>query len=247
MFSGIDNRKVGVAVCAVWSLATVVSASIIFASWSQTEFTAVERDKNWNGLNLYLRELGFTDFEVSDDAFPEQTTKFASYAYRENVHTICEIGFNAGHSAINWLVANPYASVISFDHGNLPFTVPASDWIKEKYPGRLELVIGDPASQIPALHAERPDLVCDIIHIDAGHSDTVQEDSSAYLHAMVQLSAKENVLLMDNTVCDMPWCAGTEAALDAAAEEGIVYNYESYSFYSQGKRLRGFSVGRYQV
>ncbi len=44
---------------------------------------------------------------------------------------VCEVGFNAGHSALSWLLARPDSRVLSVDVGNLAPSTNASDtWLK---------------------------------------------------------------------------------------------------------------------
>ena len=101
---------------------------------------------------------------------------------------VCEVGFNAGHSALSWLLARPDSRVLSVDVGNLAPSTNASDtWLKlysrhaadhlyERFPGRFALVLGDSTAAVPALSGmlwnagSRP---CDVIFLDGGHDEDV--------------------------------------------------------------------------
>jgi hypothetical protein len=48
---------------------------------------------------------------------------FAQLAKKSNISNICETGFNAGHSAITFLWANPQAHYYGFDIGDMPWTI----------------------------------------------------------------------------------------------------------------------------
>ena len=52
------------------------------------------------------------------------------------IKTICETGFNAGHSAAVFLNANPHARVISFDLGQFDYTLRNLRLMKEMFPDR---------------------------------------------------------------------------------------------------------------
>ena len=70
-------------------------------------------------------------------------------AARAPLHTVCEVGFNAGHSALLWLLGAPRARVVSFDIGLYPALVGAR-WLSRRFPGRFTLVQGDSAVSVGA-------------------------------------------------------------------------------------------------
>ena len=47
------------------------------------------------------------------------------------VRTICEIGFNAGHSAAMWLLANPRAKVVMFDMFTWKYSGENADFLRQ--------------------------------------------------------------------------------------------------------------------
>merc|ERR1712137_559577 len=57
---------------------------------------------------------------------------------------ICEVGFNAGHSAAVWL-HETNARLIEFDYGSLPYSNGARALIEALYPSRTAFHIGDSA------------------------------------------------------------------------------------------------------
>ncbi|CAM9373070.1 unnamed protein product, partial [Choristocarpus tenellus] len=49
----------------------------------------------------------------------------------DRVTTVCEVGFNAGHSALNWLLnSRPDTKVISFDLGEHPYVGHAAQFLQ---------------------------------------------------------------------------------------------------------------------
>jgi hypothetical protein len=114
----------------------------------------------------------------------------------ERVKTICEIGFNSGYSALNFLSSNPTATVISFDDFHHSYSPAASIALSEIFPGRkLITIAGDSRFSIPQFYhlmkQQRDELkqqhnitstptelagnipLCNLIFIDGGHSSDV--------------------------------------------------------------------------
>jgi hypothetical protein len=94
-----------------------------------------------------------------------------NFADDARVVRICEVGFNMGHSvslsqhlmflfpvivdirslqAINWLISNPVAEVLSFDIVRTRYAAAAINAVHELFPRRvLNLVVGDSAFAVP--------------------------------------------------------------------------------------------------
>ena len=53
----------------------------------------------------------------------------------ESIQNICEIGFNAGHSALNWLSSHPTAHVTAFDLGQHQYSAHAVNFLSQYFPG----------------------------------------------------------------------------------------------------------------
>lgn len=99
--------------------------------------------------------------------------------FRQGVNAawrICEIGFNAGHSALLMLVGRPATPVVFtvFDIGHHAYTRPALKYIESQFPqARIEYMEGDSTITMPAWVAKRPEMVnsYDLVHVDGGHSE----------------------------------------------------------------------------
>lgn len=106
---------------------------------------------------------------------------------------ICEIGFNAGHSALVWLTASPRITYTAFDIGTLPWSSASAAFLKRTFPARFKFVLGE-AGPGPALkdyaarikqeggHAKFDAYSdsappCDLLSVDAMHTfDAVLAD-----------------------------------------------------------------------
>ena len=89
---------------------------------------------------------------------------------------LCEIGFNAGHSALLLLLSggNRVIDFTVFDIGEHKYTLPALSYIRSHYPlVRTEYVEGDSTATMPAwIQRNKPLLgTYDVVHVDGGHSE----------------------------------------------------------------------------
>ena len=102
------------------------------------------------------------------------------------VKTICEVGFNVGHSAAVWLLANPTLTVYTFDVFNHRMSMSALRYLQAKFPSRIVPFKGDSLQRVP--REELPQ--CDVVHIDGRHSyehvvqDLVNMQQHASPHAL---------------------------------------------------------------
>lgn len=77
------------------------------------------------------------------------------------VHQVCEVGFNAGESALLFLEATGDAKLTSFDLGK-PWTKRASDRLSRVYGDRFKLILGDSHEAVPRHIAMNPEWLCDV-------------------------------------------------------------------------------------
>jgi predicted O-methyltransferase YrrM len=92
--------------------------------------------------------------------------------------TICEVGFNAGHSAVVWLEATR-AKLVEFDLLNLDYSRASRRFVESRYPGRITFHQGPSRLTLP-LYAERvangTAPACDLWLLDGDHGKNVQHD-----------------------------------------------------------------------
>lgn len=86
---------------------------------------------------------------------------------------ILELGFNAGHSALLFLLGcDPDALVEFMDVGLHPYVRPCFEYLSKISPVKKSLLIGDSLQVLPkiALKDKQRDIY-DVIHMDGGHAD----------------------------------------------------------------------------
>ncbi|CAL1167756.1 unnamed protein product, partial [Cladocopium goreaui] len=176
------------------------------------------------------------EIEGHSNMVPEAVEVMNEIASEPSIRTVCEVGFNAGHSALRWLLRTK-AKVYSFDLGNHPYARPAAMWLSNQFPGRLDMTWGDSLATVPAFHREHPDVKCELIFIDGGHSYDVAIRDLKNFAALANL--KNNVLLLDDTFLD-----DVRRAWDEMLDMGYVEEFRSYNGeISVGSY--GFTLGRY--
>jgi hypothetical protein len=86
------------------------------------------------------------------------------------VRTICETGFNAGHSSFAFLTASPHVVVHSFDLGKFRYSRPMAKYLANVFSNRLAVHFGDSNDQVPLFNGQHPDFTCDLMFVDGGHN-----------------------------------------------------------------------------
>ena len=141
--------------------------------------------------SLHKRLLAMIDKLIESDPqaaeggshqWPEQQLiyqRLATLPHLGAAPTICEIGFNAGSSALLWLVAQPSARVYFFDLGIHRGVDAAYRWLVEEpalnASGRLHLIRGPSNETVPRFHANHPHVRCNLLSIDGGHERPVAQ------------------------------------------------------------------------
>ena len=155
------------------------------------------------------------------------------------------MGFNAGHSALLWLLAGA-TRVISFELGQYTYSQLAAGWLLDRFPGRLHVVLGDSHKSVPAFHAMYPYERCDIVLVDGGHTTEDAWDDLIHLKEMVDLgpdARKGHILMVDDTNYLTVGAAWAEAqAHGIAIEDGEVrshYATENYFPFSGSLHWNG--------
>ncbi len=90
-----------------------------------------------------------------------------SVAHLPNISIVCETGFNAGHSAITFLYANPKIKYIGFDLGDMPWSEAAVKYVKYLYGDRFEYHKGFTKDTLKPETLKGQ--VCDFLSVDADH------------------------------------------------------------------------------
>ncbi|MCB0309637.1 MAG: class I SAM-dependent methyltransferase [Bdellovibrionales bacterium] len=151
---------------------------------------------------------------------------------------ICEVGFNAGHSAAAFLGARDNTQVLSFDLGEHNYVQLAKRVIDLVFPRRHVLVLGDSTFTIPLLRdfIGVPEGSVDLIYVDGGHIAPVPEldlrNLLFYLH-------KGGLVMLDD-YCEAHGSDGVLAAWDSAVSAGKVELIDG----PHQVRDRGWLLGR---
>jgi predicted O-methyltransferase YrrM len=140
-------------------------------------------------------------------------------ARNPSLHTVLEIGFNAGHSSFVFLEARPDIQVVSFDLGEHSYVTYAKEFIDKRFPGRHELVLGDSTVTVPQYAARNPEAKFDLAFVDGGHDYPV---ALADLRNCQQLVQPGGLVIMDDMLWWRSWGAGPVRAWDELTEAGIV-------------------------
>lgn len=173
---------------------------------------------------------------------PKVYTAFANLG-NECVTTICEIGFNAGHSALRWLWAAPQANVIMFDLWEKEYNEKAEEYIRSPRndhlkPNRLKIIKGNSLLTVRQFHADHPLTKCNIISVDGGHSYEVALKDILNMHFLADKNF--HILFVDDTNCDAYWCV--DKSTQEAMRMGVIRRLDGWS---EANNTRGLTVMQY--
>jgi hypothetical protein len=151
-------------------------------------------------------------------ANPAQIQDYARYARAlPPSSTICEIGFNCGHSTATLLEANPTVHLVNFDLSTklYPWSAAAKLWFRRRYGERLTLVEGDSTKTVPSFFASHPSVRCDLAIVDGKHD---------YVHPMLDIvlvaqGCKCGATLVADDLCNASACTAHD---DRGFNQGAV-------------------------
>jgi len=118
---------------------------------------------------------------------------------RENLYILCkksknilEVGFNAGHSVLLYLYANPNISIRTFDICSHSYTELCANYIQHMSGVDMVLFKGDSQVTLPEYNEN---MLFDLIHIDGGHGVDI---AKADLINCKKFSDKNTLLIFDD-------------------------------------------------
>jgi hypothetical protein len=190
----------------------------------------------WAELNEVLRPFVLVEGFVAQE--PEEVKEYVSLARDLYVKTICETGYNAGHSTLLWMLANPEAQVYSFDLGQYPYTIASVAWMEKKFPGRFHFTKGNSVETLPKFIVDNPHVRCDVTVVDGGHDFPI---ASADLLNMQALASSNGRVILDDTPCAVTWCMGPSLAWTSMLEQNRVVPVKSIPM----GPYRGFVTGQF--
>lgn len=158
--------------------------------------------KNYTNNDLTLFEGNYLynhQTDTQSDDINKQINLF-SIGKLNTSQNILEIGFNAGHSALIFLLANPSSKIYCFDICHHKYTKPCFDYLDRNFPGRLTLIEGRSVEKMSVFKNQFPDLMCDVVHIDGDHE--MSNANGDFFHSLAY--AKYKAFLIFNNI-DMEW------------------------------------------
>ncbi|KAJ3334980.1 hypothetical protein HDU93_006897, partial [Gonapodya sp. JEL0774] len=117
---------------------------------------------------------------------------------------------------------------------------PARAHIHSSFPGRFHIEDGDSLMTVPWFQMANPDVKCDLIHVDGGHSYQMAYADLWMLRVMA--NRQRHVVLMDDLNCQTPSCEGPMRAWEEGKSQGWLRERSCYSFVN---RTRGWCAGEY--
>lgn len=197
--------------------------------------------ENWYGrLEELLEKKGLEITEGHTEGkgkYAAQTEEYDYLAQKAGLGTVCEIGFNAGHSALRFL-AQSNASVYEFDLGAHHYSKVSANFLSKAFPERFHIAWGDSRTTVPAFHRKNPSVRCDLLVVDGFHSYSA---AKADLENFRMLAAVDHVLIIDDTPCNQEWCHGPTKAWADKVSEGCIKQHKVVPLGPD----RGYSVGHY--
>jgi hypothetical protein len=155
--------------------------------------SGVELEGNLFYFHLYRPAIG----DAPDEGRVAKRRNFQRTLYGQR--SLLEIGFNAGHSALLALDANPELTYVGIDIASNPYTVACGEILRFAYGPRFQLHVGDSRIVAPRLIIQSGAYQFDVVHVDGGHDPlTAQLDLSSALLAC----KPEGIVLMDDTGAD---------------------------------------------
>jgi hypothetical protein len=114
---------------------------------------------------------------------------------------ICEIGFNAGHSCMLFLLGrdNSPLEFTIFDIGGPRYTRPCLEYIKHKFLHvDFEYIEGNSIITVPEWMKQHPELIgtYDVVHVDGGHAENCIFNDMRNTDILVKVNG---IIIIDDT------------------------------------------------
>jgi hypothetical protein len=142
-------------------------------------------------------------YHQSTNRFAELHSKQMNLIWAGSTATkrICEIGFNAGHSALLFSLPNQDKEIefTVFDLCEHSYTKPCFGYLKNKFASfKFELIEGDSLVKIPKFLEEHPEVIgtYDVVHVDGGHTEECAYNDFIHAFKMVRIGG---LIIVDDT------------------------------------------------
>eukprot|EP00993_Chasmostoma_nieuportense_P002028 NODE_285_length_2489_cov_17.958510_g264_i0.p1 GENE.NODE_285_length_2489_cov_17.958510_g264_i0~~NODE_285_length_2489_cov_17.958510_g264_i0.p1 ORF type:complete len:813 (+),score=125.11 NODE_285_length_2489_cov_17.958510_g264_i0:57-2441(+) len=139
-------------------------------------------EHNWHHLTALNNRVRASHAQMEGGVLYKHHSRFEVCQSRSRVrrnlvslarcaNLILEIGFNAGHSTLLMLLANPDCTVFIFDTCQHPYTLACAQYLQEAFGHhRVHLTVGDSTYTVPQFQASHPQLQFDLFHVDGDHT-----------------------------------------------------------------------------
>ncbi len=207
---------------------------------SREEFYPADWIKKRQEFELQVIQLTGDALEGHSGQYTQQGKLYWKLAKLTFVKQICEIGFNAGHSAFTWLSANNKTNLLSFDLGIHKYVRPMVKYIKQKFKDRLKIYYGHSGMSVPFASKEFRHK-CDLLIIDGGHDfNTAKLD---LLQMKFLANTKHNLIILDDFPAERNKDSVGKAWIEVI-QEGLIRSLLECALDSDGQS-RGLSIGTY--
>lgn len=117
------------------------------------------------------------------------------YYLAKSANNILEIGFNAGHSALLFLLANNHSKITLFDICEHPYVETCFRFLNMMFPNRLTLIKGNSLYTVAKYYLENPDKKFDLIHVDGYHDP---DHVGVEILNVRNLAHKDTIVILDD-------------------------------------------------
>lgn len=182
----------------------------------------------------FLNTQGVEQFSQKN---PQQIDSLKRLVSGDDIKSVLEIGFNAGHFSDNFLSSNPNIHVLSFDLGIHDYVGVGKAFIDQTYPNRHSLILGDSRISIPMFSDKNLGAKFDLIFINGGSDyDTSKSD---FLNCKC-LAHKDTIVIMNSSSQDN----GDSGVWTDAIETGYLFESGKEEYEESGC---GMSWGKYNM
>lgn len=162
---------------------------------AQLQFIIEQSNEKLEGNCFYEHQ----SLNFRTELLPKQVNLFWAAQQVKN-RRICEIGFNAGHSMLLFLIANPeIEEVFIFDLNAHQYTEPCYKYIHSSFPTvKINFLIGDSKETLSSFTHQYPQYLeqFDLVHIDGGHLEDCVKNDILYGEKLVSVNG---LLIIDDT------------------------------------------------
>eukprot|EP01029_Cantina_marsupialis_P017755 TRINITY_DN39_c2_g2_i1.p1 TRINITY_DN39_c2_g2~~TRINITY_DN39_c2_g2_i1.p1 ORF type:complete len:426 (-),score=127.35 TRINITY_DN39_c2_g2_i1:223-1500(-) len=120
-------------------------------------------------LDDFLFRVGYKERDLEGHSQEKHAKLYRDLVIDNNIKSIVEIGFNAGHSARTFLDISDDVTVTSFDIMHHDYSQLSKQYIDTKYPGRHTLIAGNSTEAVPNFVNKYKPAPVDLIFIDGDH------------------------------------------------------------------------------